>query len=286
MDPLRQLQMPQQHPWFTTHNSGQLEASNSAMFMDQATAPSYRNQQFVNTGAGHPIIEGGVSNGDDAPHGNMSTGPASLDNIWHVLCRIEKSLNGRLDDVNQQVMTNRSVIDKNSTDVSYLQNRVTQLEDENMMLQEIVRAKTVVIGGLTTTSSDPDHLETKVNEVLAEIGLVPTDIDIDCIFKLKGGANDKKPVLVKLLRQKDRKKILDAAEQKFGKGRSAKWIKPDQPKKVRDTRKKMSRFYEQAIQKKQDVKVIRDYMVVNGIRFNYNPVADCMVEIGPVHRPT
>lgn len=168
---------------------------------------------------------------------------------------------------------------------------VTTLTQENQMLkyennelkiemhdvQNLVRAKNLIIGSLAAEKSDesPDDCEAVVRKFLSScLKLDGEMVDISTAVRMKNAQSAIKPILVKLVHESDKYKILVAAREKLGninrqQQPQTPWVKPDRSKKVRVIRGKLSRFFMEKKRDGHEVKMIDDHLMINGVKWNY-----------------
>ena len=77
------------------------------------------------------------------------------------------------------------------------------------------------------------------------------------------------PLLIEFGNVEERKLVFDAATRRLGKDGDTR-VKPDIPPAWRTARRKLSKFYNEAMEKNLEVRVVNDFLVVSGEQWTYD----------------
>lgn len=163
-----------------------------------------------------------------------------------------------------------------------LKNKVTTLEDRVEIIDNQARQLNIIIGGV---SGSPDEIQDETEKKVKDLFQNALKINENQVknmkfeknFRLKGAKTLTKPILVRFTCNADKRLALEANNSGGGtlntNGEPI-WLKQDLSPKWRFARKKLSVAFQEAKSKNCEVKVINDYLVINGVRWIYDHNSD------------
>lgn len=158
---------------------------------------------------------------------------ADMDKIAGMFQQIDgnmKQMNRKMDVL---MMELKQIKDENKR----LSKKVEEQEDRIGRLERAVRSKNIVIKGIADEERENENLtKEKIDRVIQKIGVnVEIERDIDEIGRIgKFEEGKKRPILVKLLKESTKSKILKNAKQLKG---TTIWIEEDFPKNIQEERR-------------------------------------------------
>lgn len=149
---------------------------------------------------------------------------------------------------------------------------VTRLEDRQEDLESRMRRNNLLIYGIPDAKESWDQTEMKVRTFLKE-DLELSDSEVNEIeierTHRNGNRIGTRSIIVRFLRWKDSMRIFSLAKEKLRD--SDKYVKQDFSQKIRETRRLLAPFYDEAVKKGHNPRVVMDKLVVNGIYYQYSP---------------
>lgn len=212
--------------------------------------------------------------------GDIETNPGpELDDIMMEIKKMRNDLHIYQREVNHW----RENID---TQIHLLQKENTRLSKEVQLLRErtdncesFQRRKNVVIHGMQEKEgTDPAQ---QFKKLLSE-ELNMADIAVSARW-LKGKTRDSRPLLVEFNSVDDKRTVLNAMKLKMPKDSKVR-VKNDIPPSWRAARQKLAPFYKEAVEKGSDVRVEKDYLIVDNIRFTYNDTSKSLDHVADYRR--
>jgi regulator of replication initiation timing len=171
------------------------------------------------------------------------------------------------------------------TQIHVLQKENTRLSKEVQLLRDrtdncesFQRRKNVVIHGMQENEgADPAQ---QFKNFLTE-GLSMADITVSARW-LKGN-RDNRPLLVEFNSVDEKRAVLNAMKLKLTKDSKIR-VKNDLPPSWRAARQKLAPFYKDAVEKGSDVRVEKDYLIVDNMRFTYNDTTKSLDHVADYRR--
>lgn len=153
-------------------------------------------------------------------------------------------------------------------DVQRLSGQVNFMENER-------RKRCLVLHGVT---SDPKKspYDSLQRFLTADLNLQEKDIRIDGVRRLSRSNGTQTPLLVSCASWYDKNLLWDTVKNS---GLENVSVKPDLPKEVRETRKKLAKFYDQNKAAGKTVKVTWDKLIVDDKTFRYDSKNDSLIEM-------
>lgn len=234
------------------------------------------------------VISGAM--GMSSPH----PGPTKPSNIDDVMNGI-RGLQMQFGTFQNQLTAMQNQYTNLSTEFSMMKDVNENLVKENVGLKKalsdvqqnqevhyrLISSNNIIINGVQQTLVDepPQKTEEKVLALFRDTLQLPAeDIDISTTFRLKNAKSKHKPILVKLVHESDKSKIFEAARVNLD-STSGISIKGDRSKRTREIRGVLSKFFSEFKEAKKEVKMVDDYLVVDGIKHVYDQATDAMVPV-------
>lgn len=164
-----------------------------------------------------------------------------------------------------------------------LDTRIKNIENENKDLRKEVedlhrkmermenetRKKRLLIYGVPGERGEPTQRTVRqVSELFDRVGA--GDVKLDDVYRIKN-AGSKKPIMINFLCKSDKFSFMDKLKSSNENGIYA---KQDLPQAIRETRKKLSKFYTSAVSQGKTAKVVWDRLIVNGRAYEYTADTD------------
>lgn len=182
--------------------------------------------------------------------------------------KLEESINDRFEQVAIGMNSLAAENNKLREQLSDVERRLDRLESTH-------RRKNVILNGLTGINNEAKTDTEKLVRNFVRERLKSKTIDVDTAQRL----NSKrvvKPIKICFSRMSDRNEFFDKVREL---GDKDIMVKPDLPNEVRETRRKLSRFYSDAKSKNQKVKVRYDRIIIDGVTYNYDASSDSLVKM-------
>lgn len=160
-----------------------------------------------------------------------------------------------------------------------LRSRVKNLEDNQSNLDSALRRKNIILGGLVCRDNESAESRKDVISKLFSDYLNINNCKIDKTYRLHRAMVQPKPIVVKFETESARDEVLNRSKVKRSELGNV-WLKPDLSKKERETRKLLAPFYQEAVDDRRNtvVKVVKDFLLVDNVRWNYDPNTETMVK--------
>lgn len=250
-------------------------------------------QPMTSTGSGlftfgHSQLSSSSQVSDKMDDESQSPQQGSIDNSTLLKAINDGSANiqKQLVDIKKELLTAaeerdnlKTKVGKLETENATLRTQVKELEVNQSTMDSALRRKNLIIGGIPG-----DDSETQVSCMNAIMNILSDQLGInncriDKAYRIHRAKTTPKPIVVKFETETARDEALNKANSKR-KDLGGIWIKPDISKKERETRKLLAPFYEQAMKDKRNkvVKVVRDFLLVDNQRWNYDPVTEMMIK--------
>lgn len=189
-----------------------------------------------------------------------------------------KGIHNRMD-----VFEQRSVMLENenkvlTTKLTATQERLAFVEERVEYLDNQARKCNVVIGGLVGPQEETWETveDTVVNFIKNTLKVDTNRISVEKAIRLKKSKSAVKPMLVTFTSEKQKRLILDAGNKSLTAGGRT-WMKADFSPGWRATRKILARFYDEVKKAGHEVKVVNDFMLIDGKKYRYDAGIDKVV---------
>lgn len=228
------------------------------------------NVNCNNNGVGMDTSNNGGGNGNIDDDKSIRDILLSMNSKINEMNDSLKCINGRMDVYENRVQVLEVENKKLSVSLQDKQKRLEIVEERLEIIDNQARRKNVVIGNLADDGAQ-DVMVNVTKFIQNSLNINISHISIDKAMRLNNAKSAVKPVLVSFTNEADRKLVLDASYKLTG---SKVWVKPDFSRNWRATRKILSRFYDEVKQAGHEVKVVNDFMLIDNIKYRYNPATD------------
>lgn len=151
-----------------------------------------------------------------------------------------------------------------------LENKTLKQEKDELVrevndVQNLARSNNIIVGGLTQSEDErSEDTEAKVREFFSRVLKLDGEmVDVSVAFRLRNSGATNKPILVKLVHESDKLKILSAAAEHLN-NQSAYYVKHDRCKRIRVIRGKLSKFYVDYKRNGHTVKMVDNHLLIDG----------------------
>ena len=210
-------------------------------------------------------------------------GNSSNDKLDIMLLEI-RSLNQKVDNLHNNFEAWRHSIDswKSQTDRQIadlrtengnLKTEVSSLKTRTAECESFMRRKNIIIYGLDKND------QSSANDAVSK--LMTDDLRYQSSPKLHAtwlGGKENRPVLAEFDDVNDKVHFQKTAKETLPQESSVR-VKQDIPPAWRSTRRKLVKFYKEAIERKSDVKVVKDYLIVDNERYDYDEATKSLIHV-------